>query len=222
LGELHTLILLTTNELYGCGDNGYGQLGLPTSSGEHLTLTGLVGGVKAVRAFSLYSVSLGTDGVPYGTGENVYGPLGDGSTTTRYAWVPMDSGGLPAGTTLKDVVPGQYHTLFLGTQGSVASVGYNWYGQLGLGTATTTSYTSSQGITGLNALLVSAGSQSSYALLPDLTVKAWGYNNNGRLGDGTATDRPAPTTVPGLFLGPISTGVPVAGPRVQAMGLAQR
>lgn len=221
LGELHTLILLTTNELYGCGDNGYGQLGLPASSGEHLTLTPLVGGVKAVRAFSLYSVSLGTDGVPYGTGENGYGPLGDGSLTTRYAWVPMNTGGLPAGTTLKDVVPGQYHTLFLGTQGSVASVGYNWYGQLGLGTATTSSYTSSQGVTGLNALLMSAGSQSSYALLPDLTVKAWGYNNNGRLGDGTATDRPAPTTLPGLFLGPIPTGVPIAVPRIEGLGSAR-
>ncbi len=216
LGELHTLILLTSNSLYGFGDNGYGQLGLPTSSGEHLVLTLLVGGVKAVRAFSLYSVVLGTDGVPYGSGENVYGQLGDGSQTTRYTWVPMNSGGLPAGTTLRNVVPGQYHTLFLGTQGSVASVGYNWYGQLGLGAATTTSYTTSQGIAGLNALLVASGSQSSFAVLPDLTVKAWGYNANGRLGDGTATDRPSPVTIPGLFLGPLPTGV--AGPLTQRPG----
>ena len=223
LGELHTLLLDKTNTLNGCGDNGYGQLGLPYSpTTEYLTFTQLRGGVKAVRAFSLYSVSLGTDGVPYGTGENVYGPLGDGSVTTRYAWVPMNTGGLPAGTTLKDVVPGQYHTLFLGTQGSLASVGYNWYGQLGLGTTTTTSYTTSQGITGLNALLVSAGSQSSYALLPDLTVKAWGYNNNGRLGDGTATDRPAPTAIPGLFLGPIPTGVPIAVPSIDGVGFVRR
>lgn len=208
MGELHTLILLTSNSLYGCGDNGYGQLGLPTSSGEHLVLTSLIGGVKAVRSFSLYSVVLGTDGVPRGTGENVYGPLGDGSLTTRYSWVPMNAGGLPTGSTLRDVVPGQYHTLFLGTQGSVASVGYNWYGQLGLGAATTTSYTASQGIAGLNALQVAAGFHSSFALLPDLSVKAWGYNANGRLGDGTATDRPSPVTVPGLFLGPIPTGIP--------------
>jgi alpha-tubulin suppressor-like RCC1 family protein len=206
MGELHTLILLTTGELYGCGDNGYGQLGLPSSSGEHLTLTVLVRAVKAIRAFSLYSVALSTVGLPYGTGENVYGPLGDGSLTTRYDWVPMSTTGLPAGTSLRGVIPGQYHTLFLGTQGSVASVGYNWYGQLGLGAATTTPYTASQGITGLNALLVSAGSLSSYALLPDFTVKAWGYNNNGRLGDGTTTDRPTPAAIPGLFLGPIPTG----------------
>ena len=222
MGELHSLLLLTTGELYGCGDNGYGQLGLPSSSAEHLTLTSIHTGVTGVRAFSLYSVIQGTDGLPYGSGENSYGQLGDGSQTTRYGWVPMSLAGLPAGTTLKDVVPGQYHTLFLGTQGSVASVGYNWYGQLGLGSATTTAYTTSQGITGLSALQVSTGFESSYALLPDLTVKAWGYNNNGRLGDGTAIDRPSPTTVPGLFLGPVRTGVPSPAPLIGGVGLTRR
>ncbi len=219
LGELHTLLVLTSGQLHGCGDNGYGQLGLPSSSTEYLTLTSLKSGVLGARAFALYSVILGSDGVPYGTGENVYGQLGDGSLTTRSGWVPMSTAGLPAGTTLKDVMPGQYHTLFLGSQGSVASVGYNWYGQLGLGAATTTSYTASQGIAGLNALLLSSGSQSSYAVLPDLTVKAWGFNGNGRLGDGTATDRPTPTTVPGLFLGPLRTGVAPL-PSVTSVGLS--
>ncbi|HLP31106.1 MAG TPA: RCC1 domain-containing protein, partial [Geothrix sp.] len=71
-----------------------------------------------------------------------------------------------------------------------------------------------QALTGLKALGLSAGSMSTYAVLPDLTVKAWGYNNNGRLGDGTATDRPAPTTVPNLFLGPIPTGVTPPAPAV--------
>jgi hypothetical protein len=59
---------------------------------------------------------------------------------------------------------------------------------------------------GLTVLGLCAGSQSSYSWLPDLSVKAWGYNANGRLGDGTATERPSPTTIPGLFLGPMPTG----------------
>ena len=207
LGELHTLILLTTNTLYGSGDNGYGQLGLAYSpSVEYLTLTSLVGGVGAVRAFSLYSVVLGTDGQAYGTGENVYGQLGDASSTTRYGWVPMGTGGLTVGSTLTGVIPGQYHTHLLNAQGQVASVGYNWYGQLGFGAASTTATLTPQPIAGLAVLGVSAGSLSSYAWLPDLTVKAWGYNANGRLGDGTANDHPSPTTVPGLFLGPVPTG----------------
>ena len=214
LGELHTLLVDTSGNLYGFGDNGYGQLGLPYSpTVEHLSIAApLTSGVKAARAFSLNSVLIGTDGLPYGSGENVYGQLGDGSFTTRYSWVAMSMAALPAGTTLDSVVPGQYHTLFLGSQGAVTSVGYNWYGQLGLGSASTTSNTAPLAVAGLLAAQVSGGYCSSYALLPDLTVKAWGFNGNGRLGDGTATDRPAPTTIPGLFLGPIPTGVTPPAP----------
>lgn len=222
LGELHTLIVDTANNLYGMGDNGYGQLGLTYSpAAEHLTITQLLtGGVASVRAFSLYSTFIGTDGLPYGSGENVYGPLGDGSSVTRYGWVAMGTGGLPAGNTLAAVVPGQYHTLLLGNLGGVAAVGYNWYGQLGLNTTNPTQYTTSQAIPGLAALSVAAGSQSSYAVLPDLTVKAWGYNSNGRLGDGTATHRSAPVTLPAFTLGPVPTGV--AAPGIRAAGLAKR
>lgn len=205
LGELHTLVVDTANHLYGCGDNGYGQLGLPYSpTAEYLTFTPLRANVKSVRTFSLYSTILGTDGLPYGTGENAYGALGDGTLTTRYGWVPISTAGLPGA--VAEVVPGQYHTLLRGASGT-ASVGYNWYGQLGIGTATASPYTASQAVAGLQTLQASASYASSYALMPDLTVRAWGYNNNGRLGDGTSTDRPAPTVVPGLFLGPLPTGV---------------
>jgi alpha-tubulin suppressor-like RCC1 family protein len=222
LGELHTLLVLTTSELYGCGDNGYGQLGLPYSpTAEYLAFTTLRSGVRSARAFSLYSVIQGTDGLPYGTGENVYGQLGDGSFTTRYGFVPMGTAGLTAGSTLDAVIPGQYHTHLLNAAGDVASTGYNWYGQLGLGAASTTSTSAPQALAGLKALALSAGSMSTYAVLPDLSVKAWGYNNNGRLGDGTATDRPSPTTIPGLFLGPIPTGTSVPPPRIEGLGWAR-
>lgn len=222
LGELHTLVVDTSNNLYGCGDNGYGQLGLSYSpTAEYLTFTTLRSGVRAARAFSLNSVILGTDGLPYGTGENVYGQLGDGSFTTRYSFVPMGTAGLTAGSTLDAVIPGQYHTHLLNAAGDVASTGYNWYGQLGLGAASTTSTSAPQALAGLQAIALSAGSMSTYAILPDLSVKAWGYNNNGRLGDGTATDRPSPTTVPGLFLGPVPTGIPAVSPRREGPGMTR-
>lgn len=217
LGELHSLMVGTDGSLYGCGDNSYGQLGASATPGfEFLTFYYRGGGYRSARAFALYSVALGSDGLAYGTGENVYGQLGDGSSTTRYGWVAMGTGGL---TTLTGVIPGQYHTHLLSAQGQLASTGYNWYGQLGLGTASTTATLSPQPLAGLTVLGVSAGSLSSYAWLPDLTVKAWGYNNNGRLGDGTATDHSSPTTVPGLFLGPLPTGTRPAVP-VRSGGLA--
>lgn len=221
LGELHTLVVDASNNLHGCGDNGYGQLGLPYSpTVEYLTFTQISStGVKSVRAFSLNTFILGTDGLPYGTGENVYGQLGDGSLTTRYGFVAMGSAWLTSGGVLESVIPGQYHTHLKNAAGEVASTGYNWYGQLGLGAASTTSTTVPQALPGLKVLALSAGSMSTYAVLPDLSVKAWGYNNNGRLGDGTSTDRPSPTTVPGLFLGPIPTGVtPPAPPAPRGLG----
>jgi alpha-tubulin suppressor-like RCC1 family protein len=50
----------------------------------------------------------------------------------------------------------------------------------------------------LTAGMVSAGEGFSMALLPDGTVYSWGYNANGRLGDGTTTDRWLPVPVGGL------------------------
>ena len=54
-------------------------------------------------------------------------------------------------------------------------------------------------MTGLaGAVQVAAGHYSSLALLGDGTVRAWGANTYGQLGDGTTTRRTSPVTVPGL------------------------
>jgi len=54
-------------------------------------------------------------------------------------------------------------------------------------------------VTGLaGAVQVAAGHYSSLALLGDGTVRAWGANTYGQLGDGTTTRRTSPVTVPGL------------------------
>ena len=118
------------------------------------------------------------------------------------------------------MIPGEWHTFLLTTQGAVAGTGYNSHGQLGLGSATPTTFPTPQLVPGLTAAGVYAGYESSYAVLSNLTVQAWGFNGNGRLGDGTATDRDAPVTLVGFSLGPVPTGVP--GVRVGAKGLAKR
>ena len=46
--------------------------------------------------------------------------------------------------------------------------------------------------------MVSADDYRTVALKADGTVMAWGYNDYGRLGDGTTTTRHSPTAVPGL------------------------
>ncbi|GIG59824.1 hypothetical protein Lfu02_41960 [Longispora fulva] len=85
--------------------------------------------------------------------------------------------------------------------GIPATWGDNRHGQLGDGTtagrnvpgqvcAGTTCPGPLAGVTA-----VEAGHTHTLALLDDGTVLAWGDNGGGRLGDGTATDRPHPTRV---------------------------
>ena len=52
------------------------------------------------------------------------------------------------------------------------------------------------GLTGVTQIATMG--RHNCAVLTDQTVKCWGYNLYGQLGDGTATTRPTPTTVTGL------------------------
>ncbi len=87
--------------------------------------------------------------------------------------------------------------------GQAMGWGYNYSGQVGDGTtdqsggcycvATPTPVSVPADVTQIDG-----GYEHGLALRADGTVMSWGYNSRGQLGDGTATDRPAPATVPGL------------------------
>lgn len=89
-------------------------------------------------------------------------------------------------------------SLQLHPEGTVWAYGYNYSGQLGVGT---TDYSRSSPVqtVGLNDVKsVAAGWSHALALKQDGTVWSWGRNSNGQLGDGTTTQRNAPVQVAGL------------------------
>ncbi|HEX5825433.1 MAG TPA: hypothetical protein VFY18_13325, partial [Candidatus Limnocylindrales bacterium] len=55
-----------------------------------------------------------------------------------------------------------------------------------------------QGTVGGRITQLSAGNGPTCALLENATVRCWGWNQYGQLGDGTTTDRPTPVAVSGL------------------------
>ena len=92
---------------------------------------------------------------------------------------------------------GDYHSLALKSDGTVWAWGYNYYGQLGDGS--TTSSTTPVQVSGLSGVIALAGGYShSLALKSDGTVWAWGSNYSGQLGDGSTTSSTTPVQVSNL------------------------
>lgn len=127
-------------------------------------------------------------------GLNSTGQLGDGTTTQSAR--PVRVLGI---SSVQQVTAGNGHTCALTISGGVKCWGRNNTGQLGDG-GTTNSLTPVDvvGLTsGVSA--ISAGSSHSCALMSAGTVKCWGENLSGAIGDGTTTQRNTPTDVTGLL-----------------------
>jgi len=107
------------------------------------------------------------------------------------------------------VAGGSDHTLAVTRSGFVYSWGYNIAGQLGLGGMPDIKFKRGSQAPWVvpyptrirelsDAIAVAAGGSHSLVLLKDGTVRAWGSNRLGQLGDGTTTERKSPVVVSGV------------------------
>ncbi len=204
-GVVHSLALRADGTVWAWGYNGHGQIGDGTMIMTRTTPVRVAGlsGVKAIFAGSYNGFAVLADGTVRGWGGNGCGELGDGDTTNRGSPVPVLAG-LGA---IKAIAAGHGHTLVLLTNGTVRAVGCNAYGQLGDGTMENirTSPVPVKGLDGVTA--VAAGGVHSLALRGDGTVRSWGNNEWGQLGDGTVTNRATPIRVRNLgTVAAIATG----------------
>lgn len=93
------------------------------------------------------------------------------------------------------IAAGQNHSLAVKTDGTLLAWGKNANGQLGSGSTSTGASSAPWGVkqtstTFLTGVVTAAGGGShSVALKSDGTVRAWGLNASGQLGDGTLTQR---------------------------------
>jgi alpha-tubulin suppressor-like RCC1 family protein len=126
-----------------------------------------------------------SDGTVRSVGNNLSGQLGDGT----HGHVKSFTVAVSSVSGCTAIAGGVYHSLFLLSDGTVKSVGYNEYGQLGLGLPPSPPYhfastaVAVSGITGCTA--IAGGGNHSMFLLSDNTCKSVGMNVYGQLGDGT-------------------------------------
>jgi alpha-tubulin suppressor-like RCC1 family protein len=191
------------------GDNQFGELG-DGSTTNHLTptavpnLTGVtaiaVGGFtgndgRSDQASFAHSLALLADTTVMAWGSNSDGQLGDGTTTPRLAPVAV-----PGLSGVSTIAAGGTHSLALLSDGTVMAWGDNGLrGLTGQGRPDRISHPTPVLIPGLSDVTaISAGNFHSLALLKDGTIRAWGWNAHGQLGDTTTEDRPIPVPVSGL------------------------
>jgi alpha-tubulin suppressor-like RCC1 family protein len=143
-----------------------------------------------------HTCALLADGSVTCWGSNQSGELGSEVSPGSFSPVTVTGGG--GSFTARDVAAGRNHTCAVRANGTVSCWGSNSSGQIGLGTIggnRPTPFT----IPNLpNAVGVATGEAHTCALLADGTVKCWGLNTTGQLGDGTLLNRPAPVPVNGV------------------------
>jgi alpha-tubulin suppressor-like RCC1 family protein len=204
LGQTHACALTPVGGVVCWGSNSYGQLGNGTTVDRSTptAVSGLATGVAVVVAGGSHTCALTTAGGVTCWGWNIYGQLGDGSTTNRTT--PVSVYGLSSGVAA--IAAGYRHTCALTTSGAAVCWGWNAAGQVGDGT--TTDRTAPTAVTGLwsDVAAIAAGNAFTCAVKDGGGVSCWGYNGYGQLGDGTTTNRTAPTAVGGLTAAGIAAG----------------
>lgn len=217
----HTLALLADGTVRAWGLGSSGQLGDggTSSSIAGTTVSGL-GNAVAVAAGSLHSLALLSDGTVLAWGVNDKGQLGLGSSSgpqtcgiAACSTVPVPVPGL---SNVVAIDAGAGYSLALLANGTVVAWGWDANGQLGDGTGIQTGCECVDhpvpvpGLTGVMA--ISAGMHQASALLADGTVRDWGYNFYGELGNGTVT-----SGTPCGCLGPVAVSG-LSGAKAVAVG----
>jgi len=218
-GNMHTCVVRLSNGAAYCwGNNTWGQLGdgTVTLRNAPVVVTGLdaaadAHAVKAISARSSHTCAVVTGADSSDPtrrtvkcwGYNGSGQLGDG--TTGDSSTPVDVAPGPGGGIGLELEPGVQavgiggsHTCTLTTTGTVKCWGFNSRGQLGDGTTSTRM--APVLVSGLSSdvVVLSVGETHNCVLTLAGTVKCWGRNDNGQIGDDTLIDRREPVAVTGF------------------------
>ena len=213
-GNAHSCALRADGTVFCWGQNYYGQLGINSTTDSYLAAqvhgvggTGFLSDVVQIGAGGDFTCALKADGTVYCWGRNGtgYNSVGDGTGTQRT--VPVQVHGVGDVGYLTDVASisiGYMHSCAVKTDGTAYCWGAGAFGQLGNGGTSTTKSTPVQVVdvggsgTFTDVAQIFAGAESTCAIKTDGTAYCWGVNTNGKLGDGSTTQRTSPVQVHGV------------------------
>jgi alpha-tubulin suppressor-like RCC1 family protein len=210
-----TVFIKTNGTLWAWGNNESGELGLnqndvkyssPTQVGTDTTWSDVSGSALQRK------VAIKTDGTLWTWGYNYWGTLGLNQPTSTNQSSPTQLG---TDTTWSKAMMQNNGTGALGlkTDGTLWAWGRNNYGGLGQNTVASpqaNGISSPTQIPGTNWSDISSGcyqnDNNNAALKSDGTLWAWGYNNEGPLGQNSEINLSSPTQIPGTTWDGIAMG----------------
>ena len=179
-GSSHTLILKNDGTVWGCGHNGYGELGLGNNTNKNTftQITTNINDIKEIYCGGSHTFMLKNDSTLWGCGYNYNGQLGLGDSDDRYTFTEIATNA----NNIKSICCGSHHTLILKNDGSLWGTGRNNCSQLGLGDTTDrTIFT--QVTTNINNIKeIYCGAHHAFILKNDGTLWGTGRNDFGNLG----------------------------------------
>lgn len=200
-GASHSVAVLTDGAILAWGDPTRASLGMASLGYEAVRVQ--IRDVKdaaSVYAGAYQAAVVRGNNRPYFFGTNALAQLGTGDSEPLVAPTRVMAWPSAFSTTAPAFAFGVVHTLAL-IDGKIYAAGHNGFGQLGNGgTAAQPDPVLIPVSGGLATTRVAAGWFHSLALRADGSVVAWGRNDLGQLGLGTASSTPTltPTLIPGL------------------------
>ena len=186
-GADHSFILKNDGTLWGCGYNGYGNLGLEDNTHRYTftQITTNADDIKLVYCGAYHTFILKNDGTIWSCGWNNAGQLGLGNYTDRNTFTKITTNA----NDIKLVYCGRYHTFILKNDGTLWGCGANNAGRLGLGDTTDRNTFTQVTTNADNIKEVYCGGNHTIILKNDGTLWGCGHNEYGQLGLGDNTNR---------------------------------
>lgn len=193
---MHSILISEDGDVFTFGNNHRGQLCLGDQENRDIPhqVPGLPGPAAAAAVGLDFTLILLEDGQVFGCGSNQNGEIGQERKIHHSLDItPIN---MPNNTGLiVDVSTGWAYSLFQDADGQVFGTGSNLFSQMCKSTEGDPFYevVLIEGLADVQQIF--GGSESSYFLLDDGTVKACGRNDQGQLGDGSFAQRDSPVNV---------------------------